>query len=70
MLNVPPGRIPSVDRGVLAVSGIVLVPVAGVGEDVELDDVPEDDVELVADEVLVVELLVEPSSTCWMRAVN
>jgi hypothetical protein len=66
MLNVPPGRIPSVDRGVFAVTGTVLVPVAGVGEELDFDDVPEDDVELAGDE----ESLEEPPSICWMRAVS
>ena len=51
-LNVPPGRIPSVDNGVLVVSGTVPTAVAGVGlkalidaEVVEaLDDVADDEV--------------------------
>lgn len=68
MLNVPPGRTPSVDSGVLVVTGTVLVPVAGVVEAVELDDV--DDADAVVDEAFVVEPLEEPSSTCCMRAVN
>ena len=39
MLNVPPGRKPSVESGVLVVRGTVPIPVAGVGvEGAELDD--------------------------------
>ncbi len=71
MLNVPPGRIPSVDSGVVVVSGTVPVPVAGVGDEAALDDVPEDDVvEPVADELVVVELPEVPCSTACMADVN
>lgn len=67
MLNVPPARMPSVDNGVFAVTGTVLVPVAGAGAELELDDVPEDDVELVDEDE---ELLEEPLRTCCIRAVS
>ena len=54
MLNVPPARIPSVESGVLVVSGTVPVPVAGVGpvgtelveEAVVLVDGVDDEVEV------------------------
>ena len=53
MLNVPPGRNPSVESGVLLVRGTVPIPVAGVGVEgaelddevvAELDDVDDDEV--------------------------
>jgi len=66
MLNVPPGRIPRLDSGVLVVSGTVPVPVAGVGEvGAELDEevpaaVPEEEAD--GDE------LEEPCSTFCIAA--
>jgi hypothetical protein len=48
---VPPGRMPSVDSEVLIVTGVVPTPVAGAGEEleVELEDV-EDPLDLLDDD--------------------
>lgn len=58
---VPPGRMPSVDSGVVVVRTTDPVPVAGVAE-VLLLVVPELEVELVLE--LELELELEPCKTC------
>jgi hypothetical protein len=63
---VPPGNIPRLDKVVVVDTGTVPVPLAGCTF-VEAVDVDDDDEVLDDDEL---EVLVPPSNTCWMRAVN
>jgi len=67
-VSVPPGNIPRLERVVVVVTGTVPVPLAGCTL-VEALDVEDDD-ELLDDGDDEVELLVPPSSTCWIRALS